>query len=243
MNPVIKFTTCSAAGGGDRFHHDQPGLKTGIGLFFFLVALCFRFRSFLLHENPRRKRRHQRHHWSSPTISTATRIPAGREERELVANDNRKLLPALAFGLALRSNLQFRSLLTKEAVISSAQVGSEAGARSLVIALWNATAQPDQRRITLVFGISLAECLREVPNRKAVVSHEQVEVQPITRLGANCGHQTLGLKSSDASPDGPLIRLEPSELSPARRPREERYPHRIVDDEVLLLICAFQPAD
>jgi K(+)-stimulated pyrophosphate-energized sodium pump len=50
MNPVIKFTTLFGLLATEiavtMMQNNQSGLKTGIGVFFFLVALVFVYRSF-----------------------------------------------------------------------------------------------------------------------------------------------------------------------------------------------------
>ena len=62
MNPVIKFTTLFGLLAVEiAVTMKDQGLKTGIGIFFFLVALCFVYRSFYGMRIPRRGyRRHKR---------------------------------------------------------------------------------------------------------------------------------------------------------------------------------------
>jgi K(+)-stimulated pyrophosphate-energized sodium pump len=85
MNPVIKFTTLFGLLAVEiAVTMRNQGLKTGIGVFFFLVALCFVYRSFYCMRIPEE---------DAGTNGTLVlphnihgdKIPAERQDRELVA--------------------------------------------------------------------------------------------------------------------------------------------------------------
>ena len=52
-----------------------------------------------------------------------------------------------------------------------------------VVLLRNAAAQPPQSGITLIFGAGPPEGFSKLLDRKAVLAHQQVQIQPITSLG------------------------------------------------------------
>src|SRR2546425_10416421 len=113
---------------------------------------------------------------------------------------------------------------------------------ALIVPLWQAAAQTAQRRIAPILDARFTKGGQKVAHGKSVSAHQDVKVNPVARFGPQRGNQTLGLEQFvERRHSNAALMRDREHLRQSGIRDKERNLHRLVDDEILLVIVQSNP--